>query len=430
MESKTNNKELFELAYYDELTNLKNEKFFYEVLYKTINNINLNTKLYVVYLKINDIDQLDNFIGYQKSNDFIRELADKISKSDINAEIISIYKGNQFLILFENISYSEVNDKINKLVEDVILYLKQSGYYTMLNINVGISIYPDHAKDPKGLISKAHHAMLILGKSKNSFQVFNDDIFNSIKRSAEIREDLEKAIENEELYLKFHPKLDINNDKIIALEALLRWEHEQKGQISPGEFIPIAENNGMTKEIDLYVLKKVFEQLNNWLDKDYGNVRICINISASSLKDLNFIKEVKVICDSYKLNNSLIEIEITERAIIDIPKENIIKLQELGFLLVLDDFGTGYSSLGVLNDLPIHTIKLDKTFIDKINQDSDKFMVEAIIQLAHKLKMSVVAEGLETKEQVEQFQKLNCDYAQGFYYFKPLTIAEIENLLL
>ncbi|PUU90161.1 GGDEF domain-containing phosphodiesterase [Halanaerobium sp.] len=356
MESKTNNKELFELAYYDELTNLKNEKFFYEILDKKINQINLKTKLYVVYLKINNIDQLDNFIGYQKSNDFIRELADKISRSDINAEIISIYKGNQFLILFENITYTAVNEKINKLVEDVILYLKQSGYYTMLNINVGISIYPDHAKDPEGLISKAHHAMLILGKKENDFQVFNNDIFNSIKRSAEIREDLEKAIENEDLYLKYHPKLDINNDKIIALEALLRWEHGQKGQISPGEFIPIAENNGMTKEIDLYVLKKVFEQLNNWLDKDYGNVRICINVSASSLKDLNFINEIKEISDSYELNNNLIEIEITERAIIDIPKKNIMKLQELDFLLVLDV----YDNLKVTQDNNLKLTRLNR----------------------------------------------------------------------
>lgn len=430
MESKTNNKELFELAYYDELTELKNEKFFYEILDKKINQINLKTKLYVVYLKINNIDQLDNFIGYQKSNDFIRKLADKISKSDINAEVISVYKGNQFLILFENISYKKVNNKIKKLLENVVLYLKQSGYYTMLNINIGISIYPEHAKATKDLISKAHHAMLILGKNENDFQVFNNDIFNSIKRSEEIREDLDKAIKNEDLHLKFHPKLDINNNKIIALEALLRWEHSQKGQISPGEFIPIAEKNGMTKNIDLYVLKKVFEQLNEWLDKGYGNIRICINVSASSLKDDNFINEVDEICDSYELNNNLIEIEITERAIIDIPERNIMKLQELNFLLVLDDFGTGYSSLGVLNDLPIHIIKLDKTFIDKINQDSDKYMVEAIIQLAHKLKMSVVAEGVETEEQVEQFKKLNCDYVQGFYYFKPLSIEKVEKLLL
>ena len=244
-----------------------------------------------------------------------------------------------------------------------------------------------------------------------------------------MKQDLKEAIENKNFYLEYQPKVRTDNETVTALEALIRWQHQEKGDISPGEFIPLAEKTGLIKYIGIIVLKEVFETLKSWQKNDLNDIKMCINISLIELNDPKILKNIKYIADSYSIDNSLIEFEITERSFIELSENVLDNLKEMGFSIALDDFGTGYSSLGFLNKLSIDLLKLDKSFIDNINVEKTKMLVEGVIDISHRLGLEVVAEGVENKEQLEILKTLSCDYIQGYYFYKPMSKRSIEKLL-
>jgi len=428
-----NKKDLFDLAFYDQVTGLSNEKYFFKELNKKIKASTSKDKFAVLYLKIINIDKLINIIGFNNSNNFINEVADKIKDFCPEVELISLYRGSEFLILLpikkKDKFYLQMEKRLDNLLKYLKLFIWESGYNYMLKINIGVSLYPIHGKDSEDIISTAHHAMHLVDSENDEYQLYNEELFTKELDNETIKKSLEKSVEMQDFFLYYQPKIKLKSDKITSVEALLRWNHPQRGEISPGKFIPMAEESGFIKNIGCWVLKESFKTLNKWIKLGFEEIKICVNISSIELNDPEIISNIEEISNSYTVPNNLIEFEITERSFADVPENVLYKLKELGFLINLDDFGTGYSSLSYFGRLPIDILKLDKTFIDNIDKWKTRTLVKTVIDLSHKFGVEVVAEGVEDKSQLTVLKKLSCDYIQGYYFYKPMHQKELEHLL-
>ena len=270
-------------------------------------------------------------------------------------------------------------------------------------------------------------------KGKKQYVFFKDDMFLSRTHQIELTQHMRSAIGNDEFKLFYQPIYNLKSDKVEAVEALIRWSHKTKGNIPPLDFIPLAELTGYIHDINDWVFLDAFKRYNLWKQSSLNRVSFSINVSAKSLTNKSFVSNLKNLCVESDVDCKLFSLEITETAMIEDLNQTQIALEELrkmGFNIALDDFGTGFSSLTYLKKLPINTIKIDRSFIkDCIEIDNDKKTLEYLIDLAHHLKMKVVAEGVETKEQLCLLKDLRCDFAQGYYLCKPLPVEDIEKFL-
>ncbi|MDM5333666.1 EAL domain-containing protein [Ureibacillus composti] len=242
-----------------------------------------------------------------------------------------------------------------------------------------------------------------------------------------------KAIHQDLLELYYQPKIDIKSNKMIGMEALLRWHDSELGQIPPNKFIPIAEESGLICDIGEWVLRKASLQIIQWKEQYGLNLRVAVNISPTHFEEPCFIDRLKIIIEETKIDPKNLEIEITELSMMHYTNElinKIKKLKDLGLTISIDDFGTGYSSLSYLKNFPVDTLKIDRSFIvSMIDGDSNIAMVSAIISLAHALKMNVVAEGVETEYELEILKKHHCEFVQGYYFSKPLSVSDFDRFL-
>lgn len=433
-EKKLENK-LYQLAYFDNLTKLPNEKYFFERLdekLQKIKNHKREVQFSVFYLEIADIDNILNIVGSLHCNNIAQKIAAKL-KEDQDLVLISHYYGNKFLLLFKELFSKEQIDFKAKEISRLIMELwQESKIDYFLNFKIGISIYPLHGKDAQNLISRAHHAMHTIKDDSQFYQIYDQNIYYKKLNTIRLKNDLRKAVENNELDLVYQPKLDLKSEKIVAFEALLRWQHPEFGQISPGTFIPIAEQSNLISKITRLVIKKVIEEFaTNKILRDSGKI-ISINLSAHDLKSDSLIRYLEKLIKNDKLNSEQIDFEITESIFLDASDrelDNLKKIKKAGFYISLDDFGKGYSSLSYLAKLPIDILKIDMSFIRNLDQRKTKILTEKIIELSHELDFKVVAEGVETSAEVETLLNFNCDYVQGYYYYRPMAIKELKSII-
>lgn len=268
---------------------------------------------------------------------------------------------------------------------------------------------------------------------KNQWQMFNNNISREINRIYSIQRGLRTALDNDEMFVVFQPKVRLTDDEVNGFEALLRWKSNEIGFVSPGEFIPVAENTRLIIPIGKFVLREVFAKVKYLLSEGYDNFKIAVNLSEIQLRDGNLLEYFNSLIEEFNVSPKYIEVEITESMIMKSVDKNIeclLQIKELGASIALDDFGTGYSSLNHLTKLPIDVLKIDRSFvIDMAENDKSRYIVENIIQLSHKLGMTVVAEGVEEKEQVDYLRSIECDTVQGFYYSKPEYFENIISML-
>lgn len=433
-EKKLENK-LYQLAYYDDFTNLPNEKYFTEKLEQKIKTDKINgskSKFSVFYLEILDMDNISNFVGSLHGNNTAQKIADSL-KEIPDLSLISHYYGDKFLLLFNNLSKQEDLEAKAKRIYDLIRKLwKNNEIDYFLNPKMGITTYPVNGDNARKLITRAHHAMHTIEESKQFYQVYDQTIYFEKLNNIRIKNDLRKAVENGELDLVYQPKINLNTDQIVALEALLRWQHPEFGQISPGDFIPIAEQSNLITQITRWVIKEVIKQFSiNKILRDSKKI-VSINLSAYDLKDDSLITFLEELIADEKLDPEQIDFEITESVFLDaVDKdlENLNKLKEAGFYISLDDFGKGYSSLSYLAKLPIDMLKLDMSFIRNLDQKKTRILTEKIIELSHDLDFQVIAEGVEEKSELDILKELNCDFVQGYYFYRPLPLEKLESII-
>ena len=420
---------------HDTLTNLVNDRFFRRKLISSIKDAkSLNRKGALLYIEIDNYKNIINNYGFEFGDKLIKEFADIINPVTIKNHELAKMPGKTFVILIDSFDdireVKEVCDKITDICKNNF-YIDQ--IKIDISVSIGVSIFPDDSSNPDELIKLCDFA---LGQSRlrggGICTLFNKEISKTYYRQLLIESKLSDAINNQEFCLYYQPQVDVEKNKIIGLEALIRWTNGEIGSISPAEFIPIAEKRGFIIEIGNWVLEESLKTLKKWQDKGYDLESISVNISSIELNKNNFNENLINLCKKYNIPHSKVKIEITERTLMissDGSKRKIDKLIEEGFKIALDDFGTGYSNLKSMLDFFVHTLKIDKSLIDNIETDKSQAVIKAIIALSNYFDCEIIAEGVETKDQLDILTRLGCKRIQGYYFSRPLPESEVEKLL-
>jgi len=434
-ESKLNQETIKHLAYYDTLTDLPNRVLFTDRLKDAIDMAKMTSaKIAVVFFDINDFKKLNDLLGHYVGDRLLIDLSNKLKASLQLYETSYRFSGDEFAIFIENIFQKEEIIKFIDIIKKIFNSPFNVDNHTIhISSSFGISIFPDHGESVEELIKNADTAMYKAKEiGRNNYQFYDDNMRDEVLKKLNIEKHLRNALEKDELYLCYQPQVDSKSCKIRGCEALLRWKSADLGMVSPVEFIPIAEETGLIIPIGEWVLEKACETNKRWQKEYNSNMIMSVNISPVQLKQLNFAEKVKCILDKNGLKPELLELEITENILIDSFDfvDMLGELKKLGVKISLDDFGTGFSSLSYITKLPINTLKIDKTFVDHIEAGSkERAVIESIIYLIHKLKLEVIAEGVETKEQLEYMIQLNCDNIQGFLFCKPLIESDLKEII-
>ncbi|MCI5726578.1 MAG: GGDEF and EAL domain-containing protein [Clostridium sp.] len=389
----------------------------------------------LLLLNVDNFKLINDSFGHQKGDKILEKVAYRIQEVVDEEDLICRYSGDEFIIFKPHIeSVSKAEDyviKIKKAFDDGFC-LDDNNIF--LTASIGVATFPDNGKDFDELLKNADTAMYrAKSNGKDEWEFFDNNISIEINRMYEIQRGLRTAIQDNELCVVFQPKVLLANSKVNGFEALLRWNSKTLGNVSPGEFIPIAESTRQIIPIGRYVLEEVFKKIKTLLEVGYNNFKVAVNFSEVQFRYGTIVNDFLELIDKYDVSSEYIEIEITESMLIKDFQNNIRRLKaikQLGVSVALDDFGTGYSSLSYLTKLPIDVLKIDRSFvIDLIENSKSRCIVETIINLSHKLGIDVVAEGVEYAEQVEYLRGILCDVVQGYYYSKPVVFDEVKDML-
>ncbi len=422
-----------QLAYHDTLTELPNRYSCMVHLHERLHSPAVDS-LYVLFLDLDQFKRINDTRGHSTGDIILKKVANTLSLSLKDEDFVARLGGDEFVIILENANLLEVKQKANTILEafNQPLIIKTEEFF--VTPSIGISNYPADGKDQETLIKNADAAMYLAKENgKNNYQFYSHALEESGARKMMLEMELRKAIKKQELSLYYQPQFNILTEEIFGVEALLRWNHPKFGFVSPAEFIPIAEETNLIVPIGDWVIKQAAQQMRAWNKQGINDIKMSINISARQFHCSDFAEIIGEHVDKYGLNTKMLELEITESTLqnMDLSLEILHKLKAYGFNISIDDFGKGYSSLSYLKHLPIDTIKIDKTFVDDITDPVHKgSLVKAIIDMGHNMNFSVIAEGIEQKEQLEFLKQNHCVLGQGFYYSKPLPKEDIEKMLL
>lgn len=424
------------MSYYDDITGIPNRKMFTEKFQDIINNnLNCKSQLAIIFFDIDNFKNINDTYGYEVGDEMLLKLCERIENTLDERHTFARFGGDEFVIAFSNITNNkEISEFLNELLLKVRKPLEVSNKKIYCTISIGVSVYSKDSNRLDILLKTADMALrMAKEEGKNRYKFFDIDISNILKRQYEIEKALRTAIENNEIFMVFQPKISIKGEDVNGFEALVRWVNSELGFISPSEFIPIAEKSGLIIDLGKYIIEESFRKCSELCYSTKSNFHIAINISDIQLRDEGFIGFVSEMLEKYNIPPKYIEFEITEGVIMQSVVKNIellIELKRLGVSIALDDFGTGYSSLSYLKSLPIDVLKIDKSFVDGIGVDEkSEYIAESIIKLSHSLNLKVVAEGVETKEQLGYLNKMKCDIAQGYYFSKPEKFEIIKEMI-
>ncbi|MDF2595294.1 MAG: sensor-containing diguanylate cyclase/phosphodiesterase [Clostridia bacterium] len=424
------------MAYYDTLTKLPNRVLFMEKLEVELKKAKDQPIAGAVMLiDLDNFKNVNDTLGHDYGDALLGLIAQKLKEIVKNKDTVCRFGGDEFLVLKPDIKNEEqvaiFAKKLLGIFENAFVVQDKLIYTTA---SIGISIYHKDGEHTHNILKNADTAMYTAKSSgKNRYAFFNDEMYQGLKRKTKIETILRSALTNNAFEVYYQPQINVKQNKMTGFEALLRLKSEEMGFISPKEFIPIAEECGLIKEIGEWCLRTACLKNKEWRDKGYEFDGIAVNISSVQFQQSNFINMITDILKETELEPQYLEIEITETVLMKSLEKNVSILESLraiGIKIALDDFGTGYSSFNYLRRLPIHTLKIDKSFIDHICSSSkEQAIAYGIIQLAHEMKLEVVAEGVEDEYQLTILQRKECDKVQGYLFSRPLTASDAEILL-
>lgn len=418
---------LFELAYIDPITGLGNYNAY---LARTKEKLKLNDKKTIIILDIDKFKSFNKKYGHNKGNELLKRIGEEIKSSIRKTDIVCRLANDVFgIFMIGEVNIENITVRLNKKISRINI----GDIWYNLRISMGVYICDKEEKNVQSIIDKAIFAHdSIKGKYNVTYGVFTEEFEQKMVRESEIENMMEEAIKNQEFEVYYQPQINAKTEKIEGSEALVRWKKDDK-MISPNEFIPIFEKNRFIIKLDEYVYKRVCANIQEIKKQLKELPKISVNISKESLSEKNFLRKYIEISNKYNVTPNEIQLEITERTTTDENvnmKEILEKIKEKGFSIAVDDFGTGYSSLNVLEMLPIDTIKIDKSFIDKIGEEKSTIdLLEIILYITQKLHLKTVAEGVEKSEQVKYLKEQNCDLIQGYFYSKPLEFETFKKYI-
>lgn len=417
----------------DSLTDVSNRFAYIErmnSLLESTSTISHSVQHAVYFLDLDRFKQINDTLGHAVGDTILVEVAKRLKTLLKNKDIIARNGGDEFIITLTNVKNDKEAANFAELIIGTIEQpLDINGQDIFISTSVGVSMYPADGESTEQLIHCADKAMTYSKKNDlNGYAFYFDELKTDSQRVLLLDSELRRAIENREFELHFQPKISVENEEIEGVEALVRWNSERLGFVSPVEFIPYAEETGLIIPLSEVIIEKACEAVIEMRQCGY-KIPVAINISSIHFKQQNFLESIQSILERYNTPANNFEIEVTERTVMNSANETVskfVRLKKMGFKISIDDFGTGYSSLSYLVRFPLDCLKIDRSFIQHIGSlDEKQAVVDAIIQMSHRLKMKVVAEGVEQAQQVDILRKMNCDIIQGYYYSKPLPLQEL-----
>lgn len=437
LELKKNYAHIKQLAYHDGLTGLYNRvafmKFAYDILHE--NGSQLSARHAIFFLDLDNFKNVNDTLGHDYGDILLKQVAMRLNSTIELNDILARTGGDEFLILKSSYSSTEDLDAYaNKLVNVIREPYDLDGETANVSLSVGIALFPIDGLTISELIKNSDIAMYNAKTSgKNSYKFFNSYMEDDVNRRNDLAEILSKVIDNNEIYLHYQPQVNVSTGQITGFEALMRIESELVGYIPPSEFIPIAEDSGLINKLGEWALYEACSFNQKLISLGHTDLRVSVNVSTTQLQDNRLIKIIKSIPEKTGMDLKHLELEITESVLMNSLEHNlelINQIKALGASIALDDFGTGYSSFNYLTQIPIDTLKIDKSFIDGIcSNEKDRYIADSIISLAHKMHISVVAEGVEDVNQLEILQRQFCDTLQGYLFSKPVNNIDFIDLL-
>lgn len=423
-------------AYTDYLTCLPNRLGYSEYLENELRMLGKNDSIAIVNVDIDNFKLINESYGHSYGDDTLREVARRLTRLSLErGAYLARIGGDEFILVLNDFTGRE---ELEAQVQQIIAYLKEpynvGGREFLLTVSVGVVIAPADGMNSQVLTRNMDAAKYFAKTSGRDNYVFYDEsLSNTLAERLELQNEIRRAIEDKAFEVYFQPQIDLATEEPIGFEALVRWNHPERGVILPSEFIPVAEESGLIVPLGEYVLRESCKRLKAWQEEGFVTQVLAVNLSARQFKDRDFMQKVVNIIRETEINPSQLELEITESMALDdldYAIETLQKLKELGVSFALDDFGTGYSSLNYLKRLPVNQLKIDKSFMDKVLEDhSDQKIVETIIALAQALDLVVIAEGVERPEQADFLKSVSCDKAQGYLYSKPVREKELRSFL-
>ena len=433
-EKKHAEEKIYTLAHHDFITQLPNRLSFHNrVQEEIIKAAHSTNRLAVMFIDLDHFKLINDTSGHPVGDELLYAVALRLKNIIGNDNIISRFGGDEFTVLLPTISSIEdISDLANKILNSLVSPFSLSSCEITISASIGIGIYPDNGKDVSSLLSCADNAMYRAKESgRSSFQFYTEQMHIDSQERVILERELRNSLKESEFVLHYQPQIEIETRRVIGVEALIRWEHPSRGLIPPNLFIPIAEATGLIVPIGEWVVHEACQQLSRWSSQGFTDLSMAVNLSARQFFQKDLLEVIAKALKASGIPANNLEFEITESMMIENAEETIDTLQKMknmGLQLSIDDFGTGYSSLSYLKRFPINKLKIDKSFVDGLPLDSDDIaIVEAIIAIAHALKLTVIAEGVETEEQYQVLSQFRCNEIQGYIFSKPLPSESVSH---
>lgn len=427
------NEKMERLAYTDTLTKLPNRSAIHYELFTFLSDKGKEASCALLYIDADNFKLINDSFSHSVGNMLLVEIANRLDNIRKDNELVGRFEGDEFVVFIKEYkSLKEVQSRVETILGVFSEPFNINGKLLHISVSAGISFYPENAQDADELLRSADVAMYHAKKTgKNKYVMFEQYMDEELIQRLNMENDLRRAIEKDEFILHYQPQINLSTGTVTGLEALIRWAEPNHGLVEPMRFIGVAEETGLIKQIGEWVLYEACSFIKELNDLTRGNYEISVNVSVVQLTQSDFVETVKKVLRETGLEPHLLELEITESMLVETVNKNIqtlSSLRQLGVKLSVDDFGRGFSSLSYIKDLPINSIKIDKTFVEDI-PNNDNSIIESIIHIAHQNNLVVIAEGVEKWEQKEYLKLYNCDKVQGFYYSKPVGKKEIIKLL-
>ena len=434
-ETKRVEQTLARLTHYESLTGLPNRTLLTDRLNHAIARADRSGSLLaVMILDLDNFKEINDALGQAVGDQVLTEAAKRLASCLRSIDTLARLGDDEFAVLLEGAAdVEEISQVAQRLLVAVAERAEVGGHELYLSASIGLAVYPVDDQDAEALLRNAHLAMHHAKREgRNNSQRFSHDMATRTERHAELKLRLRRALEREEFMLHYQPLVALASAKMLGAEALLRW-NEQERMISPAEFIPLAEETGLIVPIGLWALREACAQCRAWLDLGHGSMQVSVNLSPRQFRQKDIVKAIEAILLETRLPAQALELEITETTIMHSTAHTIGALHELtalGVRISVDDFGTGYSSLAYLHRFPVHKLKIDQSFVRDIGADrADTALVGTMVALAKQLKLTSVAEGVESEEQLAYLLQIGCDAGQGFFFSPPVDGAALTALL-
>ncbi|VVC75418.1 Cyclic di-GMP phosphodiesterase Gmr [Aquicella siphonis] len=422
-------------ATHDLLTGLPNRVLLRDRLKQAMANYDRNyVQFGILFLDLDRFKLINDSISHEAGDYILCSVTERLKSVLRNEDTLARLGGDEFIVIANNIkNINNLADLAKKLLETFDDHFIVEGNEVMLSTSIGVCLYPDDGKNVDLLLRNADIAMYHAKElGANQYQFYTDELNEKNHERLMKEMELRQAIENNEFILYFQPQFDLKSEKLVSVEALIRWQHPARGLIPPLDFIPLAEETGLIVPIGEWVLRSALKQIKKWQNEGLPEIRVAVNITTKQFKLYNLVNTITEILKETRVEPKFLELELTENMIINNVDiiNTVHQLKKMGIQIVLDDFGTGYSSLNYLRQIPIDRLKIDQSYVQNIDSKrGDDVIIQAIIAMAKGMNLEVLAEGVESESQLEYLKKQKCGEVQGFYFSKPISANDCEKLL-